>query len=86
METVEQKFIHTRLFKIIVLAVYVYSFIQLEADESPIQFDLVQLDDPFMMKKIQLEVTAPMKILVRIMGKHKSDKPGKVETNQLTNN
>ena len=69
MHTAEKKFIHSKLFKLVALVIYVYSFIQMDADESPIRVDLIELDDPFMMKKIQLEVTAPITIMVRIFGK-----------------
>ncbi len=69
MHTADKKFIHSKLFKLVALVIYVYSFIQMDADESPIRVDLIDFDDPFMMKKIQLEVSAPLKIMVRILGK-----------------
>ena len=84
MESTQHRFIHSKLFKILVLAVYIYSFIQMDADESPIKVDLVQLDDPFMMKKIQLEVTAPMKILIRIMGKDSSSHDESIDSDHTS--
>ena len=80
MPTTQKKFIHTKLFKLVVLVVYVYSFVQMGADESPIKIDLIQLDDPFMMKKIQLEVSAPMKIMVRIFGKDDAQQADSVDS------
>lgn len=63
------KFIQGRLFKIIVLVVYIYSFIQLDADESPIQINLIKMDDPFAMEQIQIQVERPIRVLIKIFGK-----------------
>ena len=82
METTQKKFIHSKLFKLAVLVVYVYSFVQMGADESPIKIDLIQLDDPFMMKKIQLEVSAPMTIMVKIFGKDDAEPAENVDSDQ----
>lgn len=84
METTQKKFIHSKLFKLIVLVIYVYSFVQMGADDSPIKIDLIQLDDPFMMKKIQLEVSAPMKIMVRIFGKDDANQPESIDADHTT--
>ena len=73
MATSNTKFIQGKLFKMIVLVVYIYSFIQLDADESPIKIDLISIDDPFAMEQIQIQVERPMRVLIRIFGKDKAD-------------
>ena len=72
MQTASKKFIHSKQFKLLALIIYIYSFIQMDADESPIKVDLIELDDPLAMKKIQLQIERPMKVLIRLMGKDDS--------------
>ena len=69
MNATNGKFIQGKLFKMIVLVVYIYSFIQLDADESPIQINLIKMDDPFAMEQIQIQVERPLRVLIKIFGK-----------------
>lgn len=66
---------HSKLFKIIILLVYMYSFIQLDADESPIQIDLIKIDDPLALEQIQIQVQRPFRVLIRIFGQPQQSEP-----------
>ena len=81
MSNARGKFIQSNFFKALVLVVYIYSFIQLDADESPLKIELINMSDPFAMEKIQLEINRPFNILVRLLGKNTQDNDTSPEQN-----
>ena len=63
-----QAFFKSRTFKVLVLVVYVYSFIQLDADESPITIQIERGTEPAASQEIRIQLERPFKILIKLFG------------------
>ena len=61
-------FFKTRAFKVLVLIVYVYSFIQLDADESPITIQIDRGAELESVQEIRIQLERPFNILIKLFG------------------
>jgi hypothetical protein len=75
MKTTQQRqaFIKSRAFKVLVLVVYVYSFIQLDADESPISIQVERGTEPAASQEIRIQLERPFKLMIKLFGKDTPD-------------
>ena len=66
-------FIKTRAFKVLVLFVYVYSFIQLDADDTPITIEIDQVSEPAQIQTIRVQLERPFKLMIKLFGKEQQE-------------
>lgn len=68
----KQPFLKTRAFKVLALVVYLYSFIQLDANESPISIEIQKEAQVEQLASVRIQLERPFRLLIQLFGDKES--------------